>query len=60
MVRSAQRLAKSLADSSQSQARTKVVWRQNLKHGTAESFHFLHMGQMNDFTMLGRLCLADY
>jgi hypothetical protein len=30
------------------------------KHGTAEPFHFFHMGPMSDVTMLRRLCLADF
>jgi hypothetical protein len=49
-----------LADSSQSQVKTKIVCCQNTKHGTAEPFHFLHMGPMSDVTMLGRLCVADF
>jgi hypothetical protein len=50
----------SLAYFSQSQAKSKVVCGQNTKHGTAEPFHFLHMGPMSDVTMLGRLCVSDF
>jgi hypothetical protein len=53
-------LAKSLADFSQSQANTKIVCSQHTKHGTAEPFYFLHMGPMKDFTLLRRLCVADF
>jgi hypothetical protein len=53
-------LAKSLADFSQSQAKTKVVCGQNTKQVTDEPFHFLHMGPMSDVTILGRLCVADF
>jgi uncharacterized protein YuzB (UPF0349 family) len=59
MVCSALWLAKSLADSSQSHAKNKVVCLKNLKHCTAEPFHFLHMDPMSDVTILGRLCVAD-
>jgi hypothetical protein len=51
-------LAKSLADFRQSQAKTKVVCTQHTKHGTAEPFHFIHMGPMSDDTMLRRPCVA--
>jgi hypothetical protein len=37
----------------------KIVCSQHTKHGTAEPFHFFHMGPMSDVTMLRRLCLAD-
>jgi hypothetical protein len=54
-------LAKSpTADFSQSQAKTKIVCSQHTDHGTAEPFHFLHMGPMSDVTMLRRLCVADF
>jgi hypothetical protein len=49
-----------LTDFSQSQAKTKVVCSQHTKQGTAEPFHFLHIGPMSDGTMLGRLCAADF
>jgi hypothetical protein len=38
----------------------KIVCSQHTKHGTAEPFHFFHMGPMSDVTMLRRLCLADF
>jgi hypothetical protein len=50
---------KSLADFSQSQAKTKVSCSQNTKHGTAEPFHFLNTSPMSDVTMLRRLCVGD-
>ena len=53
-------MARSLEDFSQSQAKTKFVHGQHSKHGTAEPFHFLHMGPMSDVTMLRRLCGADF
>jgi hypothetical protein len=45
-------MAKSLADFSQSLAKTKVVCSQNTKHTTAGSFHFLHASPLRDVTML--------
>jgi hypothetical protein len=41
---------KSLADFSQSQAKTKLVYGKNTKHGTAEPLHCLHMGLKSDVT----------
>jgi hypothetical protein len=38
----------------------KIVCNQHTKHGTAEPFHFFHMGPMSDVTMLRGLCLADF
>jgi hypothetical protein len=47
-------MAKSFTDfSHQSLAtKTKVVCSQHTKQGTAEPFHFLHMGPMSDVKML--------
>jgi hypothetical protein len=46
-------MAKSLADFSQFQAKTKkVVCGQHTKETTAGPFHFLHMGPMSDVAML--------
>jgi hypothetical protein len=45
---------------SQNQANSKIVCSQHTKHGTAEPFHFRHMGLMSDVTMLMRLCVADF
>jgi hypothetical protein len=53
-------LAKSFADSSQSQSKTKVVCIQHTKYGTAEPFHFLHMDPMSDITMWRRPTVADF
>jgi hypothetical protein len=44
-------LAKSLADFSQSQAKTKDFCSQRMKETTAGPFNFLHMGPMSDVTM---------
>jgi hypothetical protein len=51
---------KSLADSSQSPAKTNKVYSQHTKHGTAEPFHFLHMSPMSDITMWRRPAVADF
>jgi hypothetical protein len=51
---------KGLADFSQSPAKTKVSCSQHTKHGTAEPFHFLHIGPMSDVTMSRKLCVADF
>jgi hypothetical protein len=45
-------LAKSLADFSKSQAKTKVHCSQHTKETTIGPFHFLHMGPMSDVAML--------
>jgi hypothetical protein len=47
-------LAKSLADFNQSQAKTKLVYSQNTKHGPAEP------GPMSAAVMLRGLCVADF
>jgi hypothetical protein len=53
-------LDKSLADFSQSQAKTKLVNSQNTKHGPAEPFHLIHMGSMSAVDMFRGLCVADF
>jgi hypothetical protein len=45
-------MAKSLADFSQSQAKTKVVCGQHTKETSAGPFHFLHMGPMSDVVIV--------
>jgi hypothetical protein len=45
-------LVKSLADFSQSEAKTKVVCSQHSKETTAGPFQFLCMGPMSDVVML--------
>jgi hypothetical protein len=53
-------LDKSLADLSQSKTKTKtkLVYSQNTKHGTAEPYHLLHMGPMSAVDMFRGLCVA--
>jgi hypothetical protein len=53
-------LAKSLADFNQSTAKTKIVYSHHTNHGSAEPFHFLHIGPMSDATMMRRLCVAYF
>jgi hypothetical protein len=53
-------LDKGLADLSQSQAKTKLIYSQNTKHGPAEPFHLLNMGPMSDVVILRGLCVADF
>jgi hypothetical protein len=40
--------------------KTKAVCRWNTKHGTAKSYHFLHMCPISDVTVLGWLCVTDF
>jgi hypothetical protein len=41
-------------------SQNKDVCSQHTKYGTAEPFHFLHMGPMSDVAMSRGLCGADF